>query len=251
MSQTRKWSLLAALLVLAVFVGSWFLLIAPKRSKAEDLKSQTASQEQTNSGLVAKLQQLKAQSEDLPTMRARLAVVRQEIPDNPALPSLVRSLTKAGKRVGVDVVSLQPSAPLAVVSTATAPVAPTTSDTSTGDKSSASGSTGSAPGTVGTPAAAGPTLYQIPLTVKVDGSYFQVEQFVGELEKLRRAFMVNGFKLTTATDPSTGASTGDPTTAGTSENRLHLELTGQVFLSAAAPATVTPSAPVASPATAQ
>ena len=93
MSLTRKWSLLAAVLVVAIFAAGWFLLIAPKRTEANDLKTQAATQERDNAALVQKLAELKAQQAELPQQRAKLAVFRTQIPDNPALPSLVRNLT--------------------------------------------------------------------------------------------------------------------------------------------------------------
>src|SRR5688572_17122005 len=97
MSVTRKWSLLAAVLVVAIVAAGWFLLVAPKRSKAADLKDQVASQEQTNASLVSKLEELKQQQAELPQVRADLAVMRKQIPDNPALPTLIRSLTASGR----------------------------------------------------------------------------------------------------------------------------------------------------------
>ena len=39
------------------------------------------------------------------------------------------------------------------------------------------------------------TLYQVPLTVNVTGSYFELEQFLNKLENLRRSFLVSGFTL--------------------------------------------------------
>ncbi len=54
---------------------------------------------------------LKAQAKDLPKQQARLAAVAAKIPDNPALPALIRALTKAADEANVELVSLAPAPP--------------------------------------------------------------------------------------------------------------------------------------------
>jgi Tfp pilus assembly protein PilO len=246
MSMTRKWSLLAAALVVAIMAASWFLLISPKRGEAADLRSKSAAQEQANQLLQQKLEQLKAQAVDLPKQKAQLALIRKQIPDNPALPTLVRDLTAAARKVGVDLVSLAPANPVAMApAAAQAPVPATT--TGGGNSTGTTGSSGTT-GT-GSPAAAAPatppaTLYMVPLKVTLSGSYFEVEQFVNKLEGLRRSFLVTGFSLTPGGEEtsSTGGSTD-------SSGELKLALDGRVFLSPSvvpAAATPTPAASSAS-----
>lgn len=215
MSSIQKWSGLTVLTVVAILVGSWFLLVAPKRGEAADLSAQAATQQQANQRLVQKLEVLKAQAAELPSEKAKLRVVRQQIPEDSALPTLIRSLTGAGQKTGVTLVSLAPGT--------AAPVA-------------AAG----APVTAGTTAA---TLYQVPLTVKVAGSYFELEQYVNELEQLKRALLVSGFTLDA---PDTDAST----TSGTgADGDLQLSINGRVFVAppiAAAAAATTATGAAAS-----
>jgi type IV pilus assembly protein PilO len=211
MTVTRKWSLLALLLVLAIFAAGWFLLISPKRGEAADLRGQAATQEDANARLEQKIQVLMAQQEDLPRQRARLALIRNQIPDNPALPALIRDLTAAGRKVGASIDAMSPSLPVAAAPAAQTPVAPTTGDTSEA-----------------APAAPTAALYQVPLNLEVSGSYFELEQFVNKLEGLKRSFLVTGFTL--AEGDSESEVPGD----------LKLSLQGRVFLSpevAVAPAT--------------
>ena len=66
MSVTRKWSLLAAVLVLAIVAAGWFLLISPKRGEAAALRADTVTQEEANQRLLQQLEVLKAQQADLP-----------------------------------------------------------------------------------------------------------------------------------------------------------------------------------------
>ncbi len=207
MSSTQKWSAIAVLTVATILVGSWFLLVAPKRSEAADLTTKAAKQEQANARLVQKLEVLKAQSAELPAQKATLAKVRQQIPENPALPTLIRDLSAAGKEAGITLASLAPATPTPMVAAG-------------------------APVTTGTPAAGG--LYQVALTVKASGSYFELEQFVNKLEKLQRSFLVTGFTLA-----APEANSGTPATSGTA-GELALSISGRVFV--AAPATAAPAA---------
>ena len=226
MTVTRKWSLLAAVLVVAILVAGWFLLVSPKRSKAAELRADTATQEQANAMLQSKLVELKAQQENLPAQRARLAVIRKQIPGNPALPSLIRDLTAAGRKTGATVDTMAPAVPVAMAAPLTAPVAPvtTTDSESTGSTSTEeSGSTADAattpPAAPAAPTAQPALLYQVPLTLNVTGSYFELEQFINKLEGFKRSLLVTGFTV------------GEPSSADAAEGDLGLVLTGRVFMS--------------------
>ena len=91
MDKLKQWVALTLLGCLAIAAAGWFLLVSPKRSEAAELRAQTESQEATNAKLRNELQVLKAQAKDLPKEQAKLAAVAAKIPDNPALPGLVRS----------------------------------------------------------------------------------------------------------------------------------------------------------------
>ena len=226
MTDTRKWSAAAVVLIAAIFAASWFLLVSPKRGEAADLRAQTASQEDANARLQQQIQVLMAQQQDLPKQRAKLAELRTQIPDNPALPSLIRDLTAAGRKVGVSIDSMAPAVPVAMVAApVTAPIA------SAGG--SAAGTTASAPAA---PAAPPSTLYQVPLNLNVTGSYFELEQFLNKLEGLQRSLLVTGFNI------------GEASGEDASDGDLTITLNGRVFLSqeTPAPTTTTPVAPAAS-----
>jgi type IV pilus assembly protein PilO len=229
MTATRKWSALAVLLVAAIFVASWFLLIAPKRSDAARLRADKVEQDVTNQRLIEKLEVLKAQAQDLPKQEAFLAQIRRQVPNNPALPALIRDLTAGAKKSGVDILSLAPAVPVAVVAPAATAVVPTTAGTA----APSSGST-TAPGAVSAPPVAVPVLYMVPITVKTTGSYFETEQFLNKVEALKRSFLVTGFTLKYA------ASTAENTSAGP----LELEIKGRVFLSPAAAVAAGATVPV-------
>ncbi|MDQ1620415.1 MAG: hypothetical protein QOE19_2984 [Actinomycetota bacterium] len=202
MTQARRWSLLAAVTAVAVLAAGWFLLLSPKRGEAAELRTQTAASEQANLQLRSKLEQLKALAPELPKREAEFAAIRRQIPDNPALPELIRQLTAAAEKSGADLVALAPETPK-VLTPASAPVA------------------------AGTTAPAGEQLYQVPLKVQLEGSYSQLEDFVERLEKLRRVMLVTSFTL--------GTESSD---AQASSGSIKLDLMGRVYMiQSAAPAT--------------
>jgi Tfp pilus assembly protein PilO len=219
MTDTRKWSALAAVLVVAIFAAGWFLLVSPKRGDAATLRKQATTEEQANQRLAEQITMLQEQQKDLPQQQAKLATLRTQIPDNPALPRLIRDLTDDSKKAGVSIDSMAPSQPVALVAApAATPVAPPS-----GSKSGAAHA-----------AAPAATLFQVPLTLNVTGSYFELEHFVSKLENQKRSFLVSGFNI--------GAASGEDAAAGD----LTIILTGRVFLTqetkaVAAPAVVAPA----------
>lgn len=79
------------------------------------------------------------------------------------------------------------------------------------------------------------TLAEVPLALTVDGTYFNLQQFLGALEDLPRAFLIAGFSLAPQGDDST---------------ELQLSLNGKVFTqqlpNGPAAATVPPAGTTAS-----
>jgi Tfp pilus assembly protein PilO len=223
MTDTRKWSALAAVLVVAIFAAGWFLLVSPKRGDAAEIRQQAVTKAQANSRLQEQIAMLQEQLKDLPQQQATLASLRTKIPNNPALPALIRDLTAAGKKAGVSIDSMAPSAPAALVA---APAAAVTATGAAG-KSSAPAA----------PAAPPQTLYQVPLALNVTGSYFELEHFLSKLESNPRSLLVSGFAI------------GDASGEDTTEGDLTIALTGRVFLTHADPAAPT-TTPVAASATA-
>lgn len=236
MAKARQWSLLTAVAVVAVLAAGWFLLISPKHAEAGRLRADATTQSGVNDTLRAQITALTAQARKLPQQRARLAVLATKIPDNPALPALIRTLRDAADRAGVDLVSLQPGAPGAFASGAVpgaaAPAAPAVPGVPAG----------------GAAAAGAGQLLAIPITVQVSGGFYQLEQFLTNLEDMPRSLLVG--QLTVA--PAGGAATtglpaGVPpagVSGGTSTGALTASITGRVFMATARPAAVT-STPVA------
>src|SRR4051812_14770617 len=211
MNKTRQWTVLTAVACLAIIAAGWFLAVKPQRSHTASLRTQTQSVQSSNSELQSQVAQLKQQQKDLPAQQKVLSQIATRIPDNPALPSLIRQLSAAADGAGVNLVSLAPSAP---VIAAAAPAAVTTG-------------TG-ASGTTATSHAAVSPLASIPITLQVQGTYFNVVQFFSAIEGLSRAMLVTGWGLT----PSAGAGASGSSSGGAKAlppGTLQAQITAQIF----------------------
>lgn len=209
MDKLKQWVVLTLVAVLVVLAAGWMLLISPKHSVAADLHTQAGEQMNQNAALQTQLAVLKAQAKDLPKQRAKLTAVAAKIPDNPALPALVRDLTKAATTADIELVSIVPTAPEPVTAGAvTTPVAG------------------------GASAAAAPGLSTIKVTLAVVGGYFQIEQFLNGLEDLSRAVKVTGVTM------ALGESTLKPLATGAVNNggTLTASITGNVYMATGRPA---------------
>ncbi len=195
MSRSRTWTVGAALLALAVLAAGWFALIGPKRAEAADLQTQAVEQQEANARLQSKIKLLQAQAADLPAQQAKLAEIRTRIPESPALPALVRSLTDLAQRAGVEVYSLEPAAIEPVEAAAATTQTPTAADTPAAAEGSSEDAAAPAPKPAAAPVS---TLTAQPVTVIVVGSYFGVEQFLNLAEDLQRSFLVTGLTLRAA-----------------------------------------------------
>ena len=196
MTKSRQWSVGTAVVAVILLVASWFVLIAPQRSEAASLREQTSQQESFNEQVKLKTQQLKAQFASLPARQAQLAEIKQQMPENPALPSLVRDLSKYADQAGVVLVSVAPTAPVPLVTTATA----TTTQT-------AATAAGTAP------------IQQIQTTLVVTGPYAELTLYLQKVQsKMRRAILVDNIALVKATGQD--VADGD----------LQMTVTGRVFV---------------------
>jgi type IV pilus assembly protein PilO len=207
----KQWVALAAVAALVILAGGWFLLVSPKRSDAAALRTQTSDKQRANQLLAGQVATLKSQAKDLPAQQAKLAAVAAKIPDNGAMPTLIRSLNKAAADTGVELVSLAPGQPTAV-----APAAVTTP---------ASGSTTARSAAPASAATVG-TLQSVGVTLNVVGSYFQVAEYLDRLENLTRSFRVTGFTEAPGVNPVKPGSSQPTTESGKS---LTATITGQVF----------------------
>jgi Tfp pilus assembly protein PilO len=214
MDKLKQWVAFTLVGVLAVLAAGWFLLVAPKRTHAKELNAQTASQETVNQGLRTSLAVLKAQAKDEPKQEAKIARVASKIPDNPALPELIRNLDRASAATGVDLKTMAPglpsaaAVPVAKAGTPATPRAPT--------------SAGAVAARPAASSAAAGALGSIPVSITISGTYFQILEFVDQLEGLTRAFKVTALSV----------SPGSTNSPGASATTLVASVSGNVYLAA-------------------
>ena len=233
MTKTRTWSAATAGLCVLLILAAYFLLIAPKRAEAADLRDQTVAQDQANQQTQLKTQQLKAQYAQLPAKQAELAVIKQQLPDNPALPGLIRTLSAMADASGVTLVSLAPAPPAPFAGTA-APAARVAAPGAAASGAAASGTT---------------QLFGIATNLVITGDYAGSTLFIQKLQaasargsgsQLSRAFLVQSIKLA----PFAQVDTGTAATSVAKKGQVQTTVTGQVFIlkTAAIPTVSVPSA---------
>jgi Tfp pilus assembly protein PilO len=238
MNRMRTWSLGAVGVAILVLLAGWFLLVSPTKAKVADLHSQTATQQQANQTLQTQIAQLKAQNKDLPKQEAKLAEIRQHLPSTPALPTYVRTLTLMAHKAGVTLVSITPTVPVPVTVAAPAVVA-TPSPTASASASSDSATSD----TTVTPAVA-PTspLRMIPVTISINGGYYNVVAFLTKLENLKRSILVYNANVLPANAPAAGSTGAAGATGSSAKNKVSAVLSTRIFYSPPVAATaITPT----------
>lgn len=227
MDKLKQWVTLTALASLVVLAAGWFLLVSPKKSEAADLQAQAAGQVAANSVVQTQLQVLQAQAKELPKKQADLARISTEIPDNPSLPALIRALTSASSAAGVELVSVTPGPAVADVPVAAA--------VAVADPANPAASAAPAVGAAG-------LLAAIPIDLNVVGGYFQIAQFMANLENLPRALMVTNLALVPGASPTAAEGAEAAAEDGSS---LVATITGRVFMAAGRPTVTSVVAPAA------
>jgi Tfp pilus assembly protein PilO len=191
MSRIQQWIGGTVVAVLVIVAAGWFLAISPQKHKVSNLNSQSAAQEQTNSGLRTKLSVLTAQMAAVPTEEAEVAAITQKVPNDPAMPAYVRALTVIAQQTGVELVSIAPGAPAAVAAAA-ATVAAVPAVSAAATPSAAPSAVAAAP------VAPAVSLQAISVALSVQGGYFQIQQFTAALQKLPRTTVIGSVALAPA-----------------------------------------------------
>ncbi|MGQ0825770.1 MAG: type 4a pilus biogenesis protein PilO [Actinomycetota bacterium] len=100
---------LAALLVVAL----WYtMLLKPVRADINDTSSEIEDAEKERQSLDAERRQLEALADSGPEVQARLAALREAVPENPELASFIDAAYAIGTEAGVRWVSVAPTEPV-------------------------------------------------------------------------------------------------------------------------------------------
>lgn len=232
MTAKRQWTLMTALVCLLVLAAGFMLLVKPQNSKASSVRTETATTQGQVQSLRAQLSRLQEEGRNLASQQAVLAQIVQQLPAQPALPTLLRSLDAAAAQTNVDLTNVAPGNPTAFSESAAAKAAASTGTTSGTTTGSSTATTKSGSGS----AVSG--LAQIPVSMSVSGSYFDIEQFLNQLEGLQRSMVVNTFTI--GYQNGKGGSASTPT-VGAGELTVSIQaevfMTTQALGSSAAPTT--------------
>ncbi len=240
MENNRQLWLLTVLAVVAVVVGGYFVLISPKTKKASAIRADAAAAESANRQIQSQIAMLKQQAKQLPREQARLAELEKKMPKNPALPSLIRSISDSADKTNVWLHMINPIKPTLVAPavgvgapTAAAPATPT------GTGTAGTGTTVAGTTVAGQPAAPLPTLGSMPMEIKVEGHFAELQEFLASLEDLQRAFLVFGVQI----KPVCRTDSGDPPPEECDDRLLKMTLNARVFMTVTQPAPAVAVAP--------
>jgi Tfp pilus assembly protein PilO len=173
MRSSKLWLFVGPAVAVVVLALGWLLLVSPKMSEASQLAEETSSAQASNVMAQAKLTTLQQQSKTLPAQKAQLVALQRQIPADPAVADLIRSLNAAATATGVHLDQVTPGA--------LAPIG-----------GGAAGSTGG--------------LQQMPVMMGTTGSYANQVKFLAAVEHLDRALLVTSVNL--AGDPSVAPPAG-------------------------------------------
>jgi Tfp pilus assembly protein PilO len=166
----------------------------------------------SNKTIQDQIDQLKSQLADVPGEQLALAAIAKRLPPDLQEANLLDNLSHAADAANVDLLTVNPGAPLLATPAVVAAPAPV---------ASAAGKSGAA-GVPKGPGIAANQLYQVPVTLTVTGNYFDLEMYIHTLEGMQRAMVINQLAFakgtdtvsTTGTNPLTGgaAASGAPVT---------------------------------------
>jgi Tfp pilus assembly protein PilO len=169
----RIWMIGGAAVVALLVVASWFLLISPRYTAADDVRAQTEDTQVQLITLRKRINELKKQQADLGSIEAALAKKQKALPADSGVPAFLRQLQDAGTATSVDVTGVSVSTPVQMVNL--------------------------------------PTVWSLPITLTAQGTSTALESFLTTLQTGQaRAVLIEKANLSPQADTTTttGADTG-------------------------------------------
>lgn len=233
MSMKRKFVSLG-LVTLVVLIGWSAGAFRPAQSKLGELNDDVEATKQQVSTLQAKLQTLISLKENEPKVRAEVERMRTALPnDEPKVSDFIIQVQDAANAAGIDFLTITPSLPAVPENFDVAPAgqsapAATPAPAAPSVNESKPGTTTTAPAQPQTP------VRSISVQIKAEGRFFEIEQFVVNMEHLARVLRIDSFDLSAGGGDKAGVlsasmklqifmlvpqaaagSSGPPTTQGT------------------------------------
>lgn len=178
---------IGVVVLVVVAAASWFLLLNPVTSTLSETREQHAETVDANRMLAVRLGAVERQEEELPTTVAAAEELATMFPATADQPGFFDMLGKAAAAAGISpdrVTTLSPTVPVRVA------------DVEASDE----------PATPTVPTATD-LAYQL-VTVSVEAPYEQVEELLRQVERMDRAFLVQGVSISTDDDTTTGQIVG-------------------------------------------
>jgi Tfp pilus assembly protein PilO len=193
----RNRMILAIVGVILFLLAGYFFLVKPRQTELTEVKQQIEDAETLTTQLRVELQhRLDLQARE-PQLRAQLARVRDLVPQTDEVANFVFQVQDEADKAGVTFVQVTPELP--------------------------------------EPPLEGAALAEIDITIRANGGYFAIQDFVRRLYQLDRALRIDVFNLTATTD------------AQTDEDEVELQGIARIFFelptTAGAATTTTGSAP--------
>lgn len=166
---SRRGPIIAAIVIVLVAVLAFFFLVRPKMTQVTETREMVDQARADEVALRSELARLEAVREDAPRIRRQLARFRKAVPPVADLPGLINLLQDAANVADVEFFSISPAAPAASPTGAAA---------------------------------------EIPASIQVIGSFFQVDEFLFRLETMPRAAKVITIEVAEAGAEEEGVDTG-------------------------------------------
>ncbi len=180
----RNVIILGILIILLLVIGYYFLLFSPLRTEFAQRSEERSQKEQELRELDRQVAQLQEVARDAPDLERQLLEYSKRIPPQPEIPTFVVQVEEISQAAGVTQLSIEPGAP--------------------------------------EPPPGGGDFSRIPVTMSFEGTYEQLQDFMGRLLDLVRLVTVNEISYTPVEEENT---TIDPDV----ERLLQVEISAEVY----------------------
>jgi len=198
-SSSKMWILMSSLLAVVLAVGAWMMVMSPVRDESSKLNSDAKNVETTNEILATKVKNLSAQFAKIDDLRNQLKTYESQIPEAISYSQITSEVQRSVDDSGVALLSLQSEGGIAPVTPFTAiKVDPKSKDSNKPVKKEDIVTVSGLPPTkTGALSSDVEGFYQVPLTIRVQGSYDNVLKFADDLQVgSKRAILVYSVDVT-------------------------------------------------------
>jgi len=189
----RNQLLIGGAAVLVIVLLWWFLLYKPLGDDLSSAQAQTSNEQKKTDSLQADLTRLQSQAKNASQQQAKLRALDAAVPKTPDLGEFIIQANNIADSSGISFLSIAPSPP-------------------------AAGQGGAS---------------VINMTITISGSFFQLQDYLRQLEQLERLVIVDGISISASGGGSTTGSSTNTSSSSTGDTTLSVSLTARMFTRAA------------------